>query len=137
MIGERIRICREREGISQEELAHRIGKHANTVARWERDELVPRCTSVAKLAEVLNTTSDYLLGKTDAMGAANPQKETPLKANLSPKTKSNEWMLVYERDGERMELPPTEQGYAIMNVIANAIVNRQIAPAPSVALASV
>ena len=33
-------------------------------------------------------------------------------------------MLVYERDGERIELPPTEQGYEIMNNIAKAIVTR-------------
>ncbi len=33
-------------------------------------------------------------------------------------------MLVYERDGERLELPPTNQGYSIMTNIANAIASR-------------
>ena len=42
----------------------------------------------------------------------------------TPMSRSNKWMLVYERDGERLELPPTEQGYSIMTNIANAIATR-------------
>ena len=47
-----------------------------------------------------------------------------LRKISSPTTRSNKLMLVYERDGERIELPPTEQGYEIMNNIAKAIVTR-------------
>ncbi len=47
-----------------------------------------------------------------------------IKKIPAPTTRSSKWMLVYERDGERIELPPTEQGYAIINNIASAIVNR-------------
>ena len=65
MIGERIRALREKSGKSQEDLAGMIGMGKNTVARWEREELTPRGTSLAKLAKALDTTSMYLLGETD------------------------------------------------------------------------
>lgn len=40
------------------------------------------------------------------------------------RTWSSKWMLVYERDGELIKLPPTEQDYAIISNIAATIVNR-------------
>ncbi|MBQ7155513.1 MAG: helix-turn-helix transcriptional regulator, partial [Synergistaceae bacterium] len=56
---------RENQGQSQEELAHSVGMHPNTIARWERGELSPRGTSLSKVARALNTTSTFLLGDTD------------------------------------------------------------------------
>lgn len=61
MLGKRIKFFREQCGVSQEEIAHRIGVHVNTIARWERDETTPRGTSLWKLANALGTTADHLL----------------------------------------------------------------------------
>ena len=44
--------------------------HSNTVARWERGELMPRGTSLSKLAQALKTSTAYLLGETE-----NPKRE--------------------------------------------------------------
>lgn len=65
MVGDRIKFLRDGLNQSQEELASAIGMHSNTVARWERGELVPRGTSLSKLAQALDTTTGYLLGETD------------------------------------------------------------------------
>lgn len=65
MVGDRIKFLREGLNQSQEELASAIGMHSNTVARWERGELVPRGTSLSKLARALDTSTGYLLGETD------------------------------------------------------------------------
>ena len=65
VVGDRIKFLRDGLNQSQEELASAIGMHSNTVARWERGELVPRGTSLSKLAQALNTTTGYLLGETD------------------------------------------------------------------------
>lgn len=72
MIGQNIKRFREGLGISQEELAHRTGVHSNTIARWERDEVSPRGTSLAKLAKGLQVTpAELLSGETDNPGRAS------------------------------------------------------------------
>jgi putative transcriptional regulator len=52
MIGADVRKIRERLGLTQEQLAARVGVHKNTVARWERDELSVRETT-ARLLQFL------------------------------------------------------------------------------------
>ena len=118
MIGERIKACREKIGISQEELAHRIGMHSNTVARWERGELDPRGTSTSKLARALNTTVGYLVGETDEPHSPNEyglNHEIITNANNVPYTKEqslNSGMLILTfNNGEKLELPPTKASY--------------------------
>ena len=61
MLGKNIKKLREKLGLSQEELAQKIGMHSNTIARWERDEVDPRGTSMWKLAKALNVSSATLL----------------------------------------------------------------------------
>lgn len=39
MKGKELKAIRRRLGLSQAALAREIGVHANTVARWERDEI--------------------------------------------------------------------------------------------------
>ena len=51
LLGKNIKKLREKLGLSQEELAQKIGMHSNTIARWERDEVDPRGTSMWKLAK--------------------------------------------------------------------------------------
>ena len=48
MSGQEVRDIREQLGFTQEQLAHAVGVHKNTVARWERNELTVR-ESTAKL----------------------------------------------------------------------------------------
>lgn len=66
MIWERIRKLRKKKRMSLEELGKQIGISPNTIARWEREELIPRGTSVAKVAKALETMSNYILGETNA-----------------------------------------------------------------------
>lgn len=63
--GARLRQVRERLGISQAELARRIGTGANQVPRYENGQAEPSPTQIKKLAHYLAVTSDYLLGLAD------------------------------------------------------------------------
>ena len=119
MIGERIRALREKIGISQEELAHSVGMHPNTVARWERGELIPRGTSLSKLAKGLNTTSTYLLSETDDPLPQNAHSHSePPAEERSVVEKSNSRKLTYTfENGEKLELPDTDKGYALFEKI--------------------
>ncbi|MBQ7154978.1 MAG: helix-turn-helix transcriptional regulator [Synergistaceae bacterium] len=52
---------RKAAGLSQEELAERIGVHLNTISQWENGVYIPKTPKLKKLAEALNTTETELL----------------------------------------------------------------------------
>ena len=60
-ISERIKKRRREKNLTQQELAELVGISPMTERRWEWSERVPRVDELIKLAEVLNTTTDYLL----------------------------------------------------------------------------
>ena len=62
MLGERMKLLREEMGLSQEEFASRAQSRQNQVWRWESGEQVPSSDKLALIAQVLETTTDYLVG---------------------------------------------------------------------------
>ena len=120
-LGERIRTARKGK-YTQEELAEMIGVHVNTLRRWERGERSPDAKIIPILAEKLGVSVSELMEDDEVVTSSENFKKMP-----TPVTRSSKWMLVYERDGERLELPPTDQGYSIMTNIANAIATRSSA----------
>jgi transcriptional regulator with XRE-family HTH domain len=61
----RLITLRKEQKIAQNELARRIGVHANVLGRYERDETTPSIEMAIKLANSLGVSVDYLVGKTD------------------------------------------------------------------------
>ena len=59
---ELLRQCRKQKHMSQAELASLLGVTQQAVGKWESGKSSPDPTTVAKLAEILDTTADYLLG---------------------------------------------------------------------------
>ena len=75
-IGERIRRRREALGISQEELAHRIGyKSKSSINKIELDVQQLRQSKIKQIADALETTTDYVMGWEDDDGDTS-YKET-------------------------------------------------------------
>ena len=56
---------RKEQGISQTDLAAQLGIHKNVLGRYERNEVFPSIEIARKIADILNTSLDYLTGKTD------------------------------------------------------------------------
>jgi transcriptional regulator with XRE-family HTH domain len=65
--GEKISILRKQLKLSQDDLAKKIGTSAPIVGRYERGEIKPSIEVASKIADALNVSMDYLLGKTDKM----------------------------------------------------------------------
>ncbi|MCR5749319.1 MAG: helix-turn-helix domain-containing protein [Lactobacillus sp.] len=63
MIGQRIRDLRKQKRVSQTELAKSAGVSQTTVTAWETGKAEPSSSAVAKLADIFNVTTDYLLGR--------------------------------------------------------------------------
>ena len=59
---ELLKECRKKQGVSQAELAARLGVTQQAVGKWESGKSSPDPSTVARIAELLNTTADYLLG---------------------------------------------------------------------------
>ena len=59
--GNRVRAARERLGITQEDLAARVGMSPSHMSIVERGVKVPRMDTVVKLANELDVSADYLL----------------------------------------------------------------------------
>ena len=81
-IGDRIKFHRKRLGMTQEQLAERMGVSAQAVSKWENNLSCPDISVLPELAEIFGITVDELLGKNPPAGATvheaevvNPEKE--------------------------------------------------------------
>ena len=65
-IGRRITQLRKEQGMTQEELAQKLDVSSQAVSKWENDVSCPDISILPQLADILHTTTDYLLsGKKD------------------------------------------------------------------------
>lgn len=60
-VGGRIKELRERAGLAQRELASKVGTSRETVNMWENGARMIKGDDMARLADALGTTCDYLL----------------------------------------------------------------------------
>lgn len=58
-----IKQAREAAGLKQHEVAQRVGVSQSSVCAWEKGEAYPSAENLIKLADVLGTTTDALLGR--------------------------------------------------------------------------
>ncbi|MBR6102410.1 MAG: helix-turn-helix domain-containing protein [Ruminococcus sp.] len=57
----RLKLFRTESGLTQEELAEKLGVSRQAVAKWERGDSVPDIESCIKLADIYGTTVDLLV----------------------------------------------------------------------------
>jgi transcriptional regulator with XRE-family HTH domain len=63
--GQRIAKAREAAGLTQAEVAERMGVTQPVVAYWEREPVALRAEQLAALADALGVSADFLLGRSD------------------------------------------------------------------------
>lgn len=64
MFSERLKTLRKKKGLSQGALSAQLGVTQQAVGKWETGRSTPDPATVARLAELLDTTTDILLGVT-------------------------------------------------------------------------
>ena len=111
-IGERIRNLRKKNKLSQAELGEAVGVESNTISRWERNDLIPKGTSLARIARALSTTSAYLLEETNdpslprdilSIDDVSPESHEPTGKRL----------IIKNRD-MYVDLPETSEGFEML-----------------------
>lgn len=64
-LGERIRACRQKAGMSQEKVAELTGVSRQAVTKWEANQSAPNTKNLFRLAEIFGMTADLLLAPED------------------------------------------------------------------------
>ena len=119
-----IRMHRKKAGLTQIELADKLGVSIATLRRWEAGETAPTGTRIMEIASLLGISPDGLI--TEREGSDNGRVSV-----MYPVHENSGGMLVFEGEGTRIELPPTEKGYELFNrLIDNLIKRKSINPAP-------
>ncbi len=69
---DRLRTARTAKGLSQADLARKTGFEPSAISHFETDERSPSFKNLARLADALNVSIDYLLGRVAEPQAAGP-----------------------------------------------------------------
>lgn len=83
MFSDRLKQARKRKKLSQAELSRQLGVTQQAVGKWETGRSTPDPVTVARLAELLDTTTDVLLGLQQPdfappAGQRTPYNESPI-----------------------------------------------------------
>jgi len=78
-IADRIQNLRKAKGISQEELADKVGVSRQAVSKWESEQSIPDIDKVIIMSDYFDVTTDYLLRGIENEKQVN---ETPANANI-------------------------------------------------------
>ena len=73
--GDRVAAAREQTGISQKELARRLGVRVSTIRHWEEDTSEPRANRLSMMAGILNVSMMWLING-EGIGAEVPDDDT-------------------------------------------------------------
>ena len=60
-LGDRLALARERQGLTQSQLARRLGLRVQTIRNWEADRSEPRANKLQMLAGFLNVSMVWLM----------------------------------------------------------------------------
>ena len=90
---ELLKQCRKKQGVSQAELAAKLGVTQQAVGKWESGKSSPDPSTVARIAELLNTTADYLLGLYRPVSNVSAPEERFLFRELDPGDRHREGRL--------------------------------------------
>ena len=121
MFGEKVKQLREQRNFTQEELAHLVGVHANTISSWENGT-IPNLARVIKLATVLNTTTTYLLDESD--DPESPGEIRPINIVAAPGLNDDKRLIVSNRD-MYANLPDSPEGFEIMKLFLEMVKGKQ------------
>lgn len=101
MIGEQIKAARKAKGVSQEELAVRLGVVRQTVSKWENGMSVPDADVLIKIAELLDVPVSQLLGIEPESGSVQDMAGELARLNKELAAKIQKEKLRAELDKKR------------------------------------
>ena len=100
-LGKRIAALRKEKGMTQEELAEKLGVSPQAISKWENEQSCPDISLLPRLAAIFSVTTDLLL--------TGEQETTPPVQMLPPEKRKdiNDMMLrilVESADGDKVRV---------------------------------
>ena len=89
-INERIKRARKLSVLSQSQLAKSMGLSLMTIRRWETGEVSPRINEIQKLAQILNTSVEYLIGISNNPYLSETERDLFAALELAKKIKNDD-----------------------------------------------
>lgn len=99
-MGNRLKDRRNELGMTQEQLANRVGIHKGRVSQYERNVIEPGAAILSKMAEELKVSADYLLGLSDqptgklSPVALSPREWEVIRLLRDKRFDANEWLKI-------------------------------------------
>ena len=85
MIGNQIKKIRTEQGMTQQNLADQLFVTAQAVSRWENGEVEPSLSTITKMAQIFNVTTDEILGIDTKEPEKQPEQTAQVFAKTEPK----------------------------------------------------
>ena len=60
-LGKKLLALRKKAGLSQKEVAEKVGVSRQTVSKWETDQTIPELSKVQSLSQLYNVSYDYFI----------------------------------------------------------------------------
>ena len=95
ILGEHIMLIRKQKNLSQAALGKAIGTSGDIIGRYERSIITPSIDVVSKIADVLEVSIDFLIGKTSITVDTEVMKRLEDIEQLDPKAREH---LIYTID---------------------------------------
>lgn len=99
MFSSRIRYLRQSAGLTQVQLAEKLGVKKQSISNWENDNIMPSVEMLVRVADYFHVGTDYLLGRSAQDEAVSRAIDA---AGLTPRQLEHIQTLVNDlRDGNR------------------------------------
>lgn len=93
-LGKQITAMRKKKGLSQADLGKAVGTSGDIIGRYERDEVKPSIEVAMKVADTLEVSLDFLVGKTSLEIDTNTLKRIEEVSKLPDEAKSQVYLVI-------------------------------------------
>ena len=96
MLSDQIRKYRKEKGLSQDELAEKLGVSRQSISLWENGQTQPTIENILALARIFNVSTDAILGNTEEVKsqAEEAATEEVVLGASEGKRRSGMWIII-------------------------------------------
>jgi len=92
--GDNMMLLRKKKKLSQSALGKIIGTSGDVIGRYERGDITPSIDVVSKIADTLEVSIDYLIGKTNLLLDKEAIDKLVMISKLTPKEKEHIYITI-------------------------------------------
>lgn len=118
-LGEKLQKLRRARGMTQEQLAERVGVSRQSLSGWENDAALPDTANVIMLADLFGVTTDYLLREEAATQSTPCAEASPQPGAPSAAPQRSGWRMSARDLGARLIVASALIGLVVLRVMAS------------------